>query len=323
MLPFRVPHVQTAPCRVVIDAAVDAWIAKLQRVVMTQLHLARRKWKSNPQTNVLPVVRWAQRYLRERQLVAIPCDKEFGFCLETLDAHRSVQQDILEGNAYQEVPMRTIDKVALCGVYAKFCHAVAALENNLDFAHEMLKSARSGSSILLYLLTTIKTHKAQGKIEHRNVHAGAQWAFTGLAQWVTVQLMENLKYDHLLTGLQDFVKKVSEIQVPSGSIMYRRDIKHFFLSGAPLDLCDNAVAILPRGRRRDLLSKVLLWLLDSQWISSKMHNDRCFKVMRGSGMGLTHSSAVCDAALFFLAEATWATKLEIQQAFAIKAYFRF
>ena len=51
-IPFRVPHVQTAPCRVVIDAAVEAWIAKLQRVVMTQLHQARRKWKSNPQTNV-------------------------------------------------------------------------------------------------------------------------------------------------------------------------------------------------------------------------------------------------------------------------------
>ena len=107
----------------------------------------------------------------------------------------------------------------------------------------MLKSVRTGSSVLLYLLTTIKTHKAQGKTEHRNVHVGAQWAFTGLAQWVTVQLMENLKYDHLLTGLQDFVKKVSEIQVPSGSIMYRLDMKHFFMSGTPPDLCDNAVAI--------------------------------------------------------------------------------
>ena len=74
----------------------------------------------------------------------------------------------------------------------------------------MLKSVRTGSSVLLYLLTTIKTHKAPGKIEHRNVHAGTKWAFTGLAQWVTVQLMENLKYDHLLTGLQDFVKKRSQ-----------------------------------------------------------------------------------------------------------------
>ncbi|MFM7990324.1 MAG: hypothetical protein ACKPKO_64515, partial [Candidatus Fonsibacter sp.] len=40
-------------------------------------------------------------------------------------------------------------------------------------------------------------------------------------------------------------------------------------------------------------------------------------------MGLTHSSAVCDAALFFLAEATWATKIEIQRAHAIHAYYRF
>jgi hypothetical protein len=36
-VPFRVPHVGTTTCHVVIDAAVDAWIAKLQRVVMTQL----------------------------------------------------------------------------------------------------------------------------------------------------------------------------------------------------------------------------------------------------------------------------------------------
>jgi len=32
-LPFRVPHVSTAPCRLVIDAAIEAWIAKLQRVI--------------------------------------------------------------------------------------------------------------------------------------------------------------------------------------------------------------------------------------------------------------------------------------------------
>jgi len=93
--------VGTATCRVVFDAAIEACIAKLQRVVMTQLHQARRTWKSNPQANNLPVVRWAHQYLRDRQLVAIPCDKEFGFCLETLEAHRLVQMDIVDQNAYQ------------------------------------------------------------------------------------------------------------------------------------------------------------------------------------------------------------------------------
>jgi hypothetical protein len=74
------------------------------------------------------------------------------------------------------------------------------------------------------------------------------------------------------------------------------------MSGTSPDLCDNAVAILPRGRRREVLSNVLLWLLDNQWVSSKMHTGRGSKMCRGSGMGLVHSSAVCDAALFFLAE---------------------
>ncbi len=59
---------------------------------------------------------------------------------------------------------------------------MAALEKNPDLAHEMLKSSRIGSSVLLHLLTAIKTHKAQGNIEHRNVRAGTRGPFTGLAQ---------------------------------------------------------------------------------------------------------------------------------------------
>ena len=82
-----------------IDPAAEAWAAKLQPIVMRQIHKAKRTWKHNPQTNVLPVVRWAQRCLRERQLVASPCDKEFGFCLETLETPRSVQLGALERDA--------------------------------------------------------------------------------------------------------------------------------------------------------------------------------------------------------------------------------
>ena len=77
-----------------------------------------------------------------------------------------MQLEILEGDDYHEVAAQTIDKVAFCGKYAKWCHAVGALERNPDLAHEMLKSVRYGSSVLLHMLTTIKTHKAQGKVEH-------------------------------------------------------------------------------------------------------------------------------------------------------------
>ena len=81
------------------------------------------------------------------------------------------------------------------------------------------------ASVLLHLLTTVKTHKAQGKVEHRNVHAGTRWAFTGLAQWVTAQLMENLRCDHFLTGLQDFVfSKV--IKNPSSTGIHHVSIGH-------------------------------------------------------------------------------------------------
>ena len=139
---FRVPHVVTAPCRVVIYAAVQAQILNVQRVVTMQLQVAKSRWKHNPQTNIMPVVKWAQRYMRDRQLVASPCDKEFGFCLETLEAHSAVQMDILMGNAYQEVAAPTVNNNVLFERYAKLCFAVAALEKSPDLAHEMVKSMR-------------------------------------------------------------------------------------------------------------------------------------------------------------------------------------
>ena len=57
--------------------------------------------------------------MRERQLVAIPCDKEFGFCLETLEAHSVVQMDILMGDAYQDVAVQTVNNHELFERYAK------------------------------------------------------------------------------------------------------------------------------------------------------------------------------------------------------------
>ena len=42
-LPFRVPHVVTAQCRVVIDAAFEAWLAKFQRAATMKLQLAISK----------------------------------------------------------------------------------------------------------------------------------------------------------------------------------------------------------------------------------------------------------------------------------------
>ena len=95
---------------------------------LTKVNQAQSLWKRFPQSNIMPVGRWAQKYMREHQLVAIPCDKEFGSCLETLETHSKVQMDILTGNAYDEVNSRTVDKQALFAVYAKWCFAVAALE---------------------------------------------------------------------------------------------------------------------------------------------------------------------------------------------------
>ena len=58
---------------------------------------------------------------------------------------------------------------------------------------------------------------------------------------VTVQVADNLKHDHMLTGLQYFIKTIFNLRVSKGSIMNFLDWKHFFMGGEPPELCDNAV----------------------------------------------------------------------------------
>ena len=59
-------------------------------------------------------------------------------------------------------------------------------------------------------------------------------------------------------------------------------------------LSDGASIVEPCTKKRVLVRAALDFLFYEQYITSKYHAGRAWRVVQGSGMGLTHPSAVVD-----------------------------
>ncbi len=172
------------------------------------------------------------------------------------------------------------------------------------------------------LITTIKTHKGNGFIEHRNIHAAANPKFRGLSFWVSAVLDDELKQlPHLLMSSERLVSLLPSVTIEPGDKLVRIDLKHFFMSGDVSSLSDGASAIV-ENREKKLLVKAVLDLTFEQFIQPKYLPNRLWRA-KGSGMGLVHSSAVCDACLYTLAERPWACREELLREFGVKMFVRF
>ena len=95
------------------------------------------------------------------------------------------------------------------------------------------------------------------------------------------------------------------------------------MSGDVSSLSDGASAIVENREKKLLVKAVLDFLTFEQFIQSKYLPNRLWRVVKGSGMGLVHSSAVCDACLYTLAERPWACREEVLREFGVKMFVRF
>ena len=87
--------------------------------------------------------------------------------------------------------------------------------------------------------------------------------FAGLATWVMhIFETELRKFNHLLLGTDDFVDRAKNMVITQNTVLYRADLKHFFMSGSPVDLT-KACDVLPDGPRKLILQRVELWLFST------------------------------------------------------------
>eukprot|EP00974_Lingulodinium_polyedra_P125196 11193593-Lingulodinium_polyedra.AAC.1 len=123
--------------------------------------------------------------------------------------------------------------------------------------------------------------------------------------------------------MDDLVRRVAMKKVPKGAVMYRIDIKHFYMSGEPEKLVQACTKTIKNKKMRETARDVARYLLQHQYVQSKRLKGRLFRVTQGSGMGLIHSSSIADMALAVLGEIEFAADEKTKEKFEIFQYMRF
>jgi len=157
----------------------------------------------------------------------------------------------------------------------------------------------------------------------RNIHGSGAPAVYGLSAWLVEQLKPFcVTLPALVESTEEFVNTLKNFRAEPGSKLYRADVKEFFMSGSPEVLEECTVSWLPEGPRKQVVAAVLRWLLNNQFVEIGASDPRVWRVLRGSGMGLKHSSYVADLTFAKLGDA-WALRPEVRTAFGIVLFCRF
>ena len=174
------------------------------------------------------------------------------------------------------------------------------------------------------LTTTVKTHKGAGEVSHRNIHSSAGYAFAGLSKWVGLQLREQLgRPTHLLRDARHLVTILKQETVANNSYFIKIDVKDFYMSGTAQELTEDARQCMHSGPRKKLLESALLFLLQEQYVESPLLEERTFKVVLGSGMGLPHSGELADLVLLNCMERNFTCARKKRVDVGIQQYWRF
>ena len=119
---------------------------------------------------------------------------------------------------------------------------------------------------------------------------------------------------HLCKDTRDLLAKLSKVPAPCNCYFAKWDVKDFYLSGSHGDLVQ---AVLPRlDKSLRSFSELTRWLLlNNQFVQ---WGSECYRIERGSGMGLTFSGSLADLAFDTVVE----SKID-KNRLGILAYFRF
>ena len=323
---FRVPSVRpTPPCTAPKPPELDAWSYLVRQTVLTA---ARRTMlrRARGHTNAPLFIKKAVTWLAASGYIALPTDKDAGFCLTTKDDVVKLASDLLLSSKYRVVREHELPSYEpIRKEYVELCKSVAKAEDNSDLLSHLLRSIRGTDSTHLYrtFSLTVKSHKRPGKVTGRNLHCGGHQPFSGLSRWVSWHLRSQLSSKrHILRDSQDLIRKLAG-HVFSGDIkLYKIDIKESFLCGSP-ELLAQWSTLSFHEKLRPVAFKVVLFLLRNQFVRVRGLTEAAWQVQEGSGMGLQHSGEVADSAFFHLAKRSLLAAAPVQRRFLIEAFFRF
>jgi hypothetical protein len=323
----KAKHVANANSLKSIPGNLKSWIGLFTRQArhLFLRSLRRTKHRLKFHSNILRLDVDALKWIQNSIWLPVATDKDGGYCL--VPRHHIIQThvDILSKKWYHKLDssLDTIFRTA-CKQYHLLAHRIEKQTEHQGIASHILSSLRSCSAKDLprKLSLTIKTHKAAGSITCRNLHVGGIQPFGGLSSWLSHAIksyLRNLK--HILTNSAQLASHFRSAVYARPFKFLRIDLKEFFMAGSLQDFC-RCIDLFPEVQQ-SMVKDVITFLVSHQFVQTPVKPADLWQVISGSGMGLIHSSELCDITFYRCVEHRLVTNCLALNSFGIFEYFRF
>ena len=183
-------------------------------------------------------------------------------------------------------------------------------------------AAQREDCITVKLSYTCKTHKPDGEVVLRPIHAYTSSPMAPGMRWLASSLDSKLrKLPHLLKDADDLQRRLKHFKIPHGCRFLKLDVKDFYLTGNHGEIVSKSASIFDASERANY-QVMADAILHNQYIRSPLLPG-LWKVNRGTGMGMIPSGSISDATLFSCLERDYILKPSVRSEFQILFYARF
>ena len=319
------PCCKVEPSRLPPDLRV--WTCLFKHTVENQVRYSLRKFGTTSREfgNAIPIEVDALKWISTANFLPLPTDKDGGYCNVPKDFIKQAHKDILSKNWYCPILLRReFLYQQACIKYRKIAKFFAEELKDENIRSQLCRSLTGCSSADMprKLSLTVKTYKPPGSISCRNLHVGGVQPFGGLSAWLASLLREALRpAKHILSSSKQLATYFSERVFPKPFGLLKLDVKDFFMSGSLKDFL-RCLKLVP-DQHKACAKKAIEFLFQHQFVTSPVFPDELWQVVTGSGMGLIHSSDLCDATFFAACEDKFVNNEKACMKFGILTYLRY
>lgn len=284
--------------------------------------------RTNTATNYRHLHKLAFKLLRASDYIAIPKDKEGGFVLTVRAELEECYNELLSSAVYRPA---CLPSTAEWRKEARaVCRHIANTTHNEQLYSDLTRTLYRGQHAVGRLQFKVKSHKEAANVTVRALHASIPYPLEGISRWLGGVVRDRLQaYDHLLVDSAALVKRWRGMTMAHTYRLGKIDVKDFFYSGTAQEIEGDLLRLFDR-RPPPCFTRALRFILGQQFVCRPSDAKEAggenpkgiFNVALGTGMGLPHSSDICDGTLTARLD-TWLAKPGIRKATGLVDYVRF
>ena len=303
--PFRVKSSVLREPNMIIAPELLQWSRQLIDCVTTAATVASRRSRLRHLnlSNTVRLTSLGFKLLKQLNVVVDRQDKVAGYVIKSLPDHIGAVEELLHSDRF--VCVDEWPEVAT-SEYTDLVKGAALYHGKPEWIGLLCRSLYQRKALAVSeLITTVKTHKDQGKITHRLISGHSAYPYAGLSMWLGRSYRERFNAEesqHCVERARDIRERVVLLPpTQTGYILYKLDVKDFFLKGKH----NRLVGVLHGDSLNSIHAKSLRFLLHNQFIASRFTNG-VYRVVEGFGMGRPHAGDAATLVFYLLVEKPWA-----------------